>query len=223
MIATGQRSRSQDASAAESNENLELLQWDSAVGEQLAGLELPALAARAQIEHQAVVLHAQSTILHAIRAGNLLDAIKLRLKHGDFLLWVEEHCGVSARQAQRYMKVALRVRTAPDTTRASFFEKSIRLLTEPLPESVGTAATKGPSHGGPGGFSIERRVVGNPINRARVLRQMVDGSLADLIQELKGVYPKGKKKATDTAVEELRLLSRDIDHAIAELTEKGST
>ena len=43
----------------------------------------------------------------ARRAGELLLKIKAVLPHGEFLPWLENHVAVSARQAQRYMAVAV--------------------------------------------------------------------------------------------------------------------
>ena len=66
------------------------------------------IAARIKTEHQAVEASFKRGIEHAIAAGELLLEAKLRpeIKHGDWLPWVEQCCGVTPRAAQMYMRVA---------------------------------------------------------------------------------------------------------------------
>jgi N6-adenosine-specific RNA methylase IME4 len=64
------------------------------------------IAARIRIEHQAVAASLKRSIEHAIAAGELLLEAKEQIPHGDWLPWLEKHCGVTARSAQGYMKLA---------------------------------------------------------------------------------------------------------------------
>jgi hypothetical protein len=67
---------------------------------------LPDLAARIRAEHAGVVATLQSSFVHAQTAGELLIAAKSQLKHGQWLPWLAEHCGIKKRTAQTYMKLA---------------------------------------------------------------------------------------------------------------------
>lgn len=53
--------------------------------------------------------HARQAVNMALAAGAVLLAVRDRLPHGTFLLWVSEHCGsVTPRTAQKYMLLAER-------------------------------------------------------------------------------------------------------------------
>jgi len=69
---------------------------------------LTALAADIQREHEAAHGKAREALEHARRAGDLLIEAKEQLEHGAWLPWLSEHCGVSSRSAQRYMRLASR-------------------------------------------------------------------------------------------------------------------
>lgn len=57
--------------------------------------------------HQAYLCTQQSALLHVKRAGDLLNEVKERLAHGDWLLWLETNCPeISKRTAQGYMRIA---------------------------------------------------------------------------------------------------------------------
>ena len=43
---------------------------------------------------------------HAIEAGALLLEAKEQLKHGQWLPWLKDHCTISERTAQLYMRTA---------------------------------------------------------------------------------------------------------------------
>src|SRR4029079_8036463 len=64
------------------------------------------LAARIEQHHQAACEAHASAIDNAIDCGKLLIEAKAKLKHGDWLPWLEEHTSVSTRQAQKYMRLA---------------------------------------------------------------------------------------------------------------------
>ena len=70
---------------------------------------LPALndlAKRINEEHEACQVAMRSAVEHAVRAGELLIEAKAGLAHGQWLPWLEGHCGVSERTAQAYMRLA---------------------------------------------------------------------------------------------------------------------
>jgi len=64
------------------------------------------LAARIRIEHEAVSTALKDSVRHAIVAGELLVEAKAQLKHGQWLPWLADHCTISERTAQLYMRVA---------------------------------------------------------------------------------------------------------------------
>lgn len=47
----------------------------------------------------------RSTVHDAIRAGEILSNVKDKLKHGDFITWVEINCKFSDRTARRYLSL----------------------------------------------------------------------------------------------------------------------
>jgi Protein of unknown function (DUF3102) len=69
-------------------------------------ITLDPLAVKIRAEHAAASAAARDAIGHAINAGRLLLEAKGKLKHGEWLPWLEKHCELSERQAQRYMRVA---------------------------------------------------------------------------------------------------------------------
>lgn len=64
------------------------------------------IAARIKVEHQAVAASLKQSVHHAIAAGELLLEAKEQVPHGEWLPWLEEHCGVTPRSAQGYMRLA---------------------------------------------------------------------------------------------------------------------
>src|SRR5271165_5330168 len=67
---------------------------------------LPDLAARIRAEHEAVSVALKESVRHAIAAGELLIEAKRKLGHGQWLPWLRDHCTISERTAQLYMRVA---------------------------------------------------------------------------------------------------------------------
>jgi hypothetical protein len=63
------------------------------------------LAARIQVEHMAVADALKDSVRHAIAAGEMLIEAKAKVGHGQWLPWLAS-CGVSERNAQRYMRLA---------------------------------------------------------------------------------------------------------------------
>jgi hypothetical protein len=64
------------------------------------------LAARIRAEHEATSTALKSSVEHAMRAGDLLIEAKAQFKHGEWLPWLAEHCAMSERTAQLYMRIA---------------------------------------------------------------------------------------------------------------------
>lgn len=67
---------------------------------------LPVLAAEIKAAHAGVKDHAKIAAQYAIDAGHKLIEAKALLKHGTWLPWLREHCEISERSAQLYMKIA---------------------------------------------------------------------------------------------------------------------
>lgn len=67
---------------------------------------LESLARDINQEHAAALAHAETAVEHARRAGELLAKAKETIAHGRWLEWLVDHCDVSERQAQRYMRLA---------------------------------------------------------------------------------------------------------------------
>jgi len=77
--------------------------------ETLTGGELQDLAGQINAAHRAAVGLAASAVEQAMLAGNLLLQAKGKVPHGEWLPWLQEHCEVSVRSAQGYMRLALKV------------------------------------------------------------------------------------------------------------------
>jgi hypothetical protein len=64
------------------------------------------LAARIKAEQEAAGIAFKDSVRHAITAGELLIEAKGKLKHGQWFPWLKEHCTISDRTAQVYMRCA---------------------------------------------------------------------------------------------------------------------
>jgi hypothetical protein len=64
------------------------------------------LAVRIKAEHEAVSIALKDSVRHAIEAGTLLLEAKAQLEHGQWLPWLRDHCTISERTAQLYMRCA---------------------------------------------------------------------------------------------------------------------
>ena len=64
------------------------------------------LAARIKAEHEAVSVALKDSVRHAITAGELLIEAKDKVGHGQWLPWLRDHCTISERTAQLYMRCA---------------------------------------------------------------------------------------------------------------------
>lgn len=69
-------------------------------------LDFPAVAGRINAAHDLAKRHADAALEHARTAGRLLTEVKETLSHGEWLPWLEANVAVSARQAQRYIRLA---------------------------------------------------------------------------------------------------------------------
>ena len=67
---------------------------------------LPELAARVRAEHTAVADALKDSLRHAITAGELLIVAKAQVPHGQWFSWLREHCAISKRTEQFYMRAA---------------------------------------------------------------------------------------------------------------------
>jgi hypothetical protein len=65
---------------------------------------LALLASRINAEHTAVASSLRQGLRHAMAAGELLIEAKALVKHGRWLPWLREHCEISDRTAQLYMR-----------------------------------------------------------------------------------------------------------------------
>jgi len=57
-------------------------------------------------EHETTSAALKTSVGHAIAAGELLIEAKALLKHGQWLPWLADHCAISDRTAQLYMRCA---------------------------------------------------------------------------------------------------------------------
>ena len=69
-------------------------------------LTLSALGARIEALHQAACGEARTAMEHALECGRLLLRAKVLTGHGTWLPWLQAHCTIGSRQAQRYMRLA---------------------------------------------------------------------------------------------------------------------
>jgi hypothetical protein len=64
------------------------------------------LAAKIRVELAAATEAVKRTVMHALAAGDLLLEAKAQLKHGQWLPWLRDHCGIAERTARLYMQLA---------------------------------------------------------------------------------------------------------------------
>jgi hypothetical protein len=70
--------------------------------------DLDELAVRIRQENEQSIMSARTGLLHAKRAGELLQKARKEVAHGKWTTWVEANCSMSARTAQVYMQLAKR-------------------------------------------------------------------------------------------------------------------
>jgi hypothetical protein len=64
------------------------------------------LAARIKVEHESAGAAVRKGAEHAMAAGDMLIEAKAQIGHGLWLPWLRDHCELSVRVAQQYMRVA---------------------------------------------------------------------------------------------------------------------
>jgi Protein of unknown function (DUF3102) len=97
---------------------------------------LALLATRIRAEHAATAAAVQSSVDHALAAGDLLAEAKAKVSHGQWLPWLTRHCEMAERTAQLYMRLA-RNRIAIEAKRDSGVDVTLHnvqaLLAAPPP------------------------------------------------------------------------------------------
>ena len=91
------------------------------------------LASQINQEHDACEQAYRSGLDHARRAGNLLNQVKIQIRHGQWLSWLAENCSISERTAQAYMRVDREwAKLEESATIADLsFRDALTLLSEP--------------------------------------------------------------------------------------------
>jgi hypothetical protein len=92
------------------------------------------LAARIKSWDQAVKDALKGAVAHAMVAGDLLIEAKAQVPHGQWLPWLQDHCQVTERMAQRYMRLARNratIEAKPDTMSDLTLNGALALLTTP--------------------------------------------------------------------------------------------
>jgi DUF3102 family protein len=120
---------------------------------------LPVLAGEIRKAHAAAVEHQRRGLVEAMRAGDLLIEAKALAGHGNWLPWLQEHCQLSERTAQLYMRLA-KNRSVIEAKSATVADLGIRGAIEAL-----------------------TRPAMSEIDRARAMR----GEIAELDDELQGL------------------------------------
>jgi hypothetical protein len=69
-------------------------------------IKLDDLAININSEHTEAIQAARQSLMHAIRAGDLLLQAKAQVGHGAWLDWVKDNCQFSDRTARAYMRLA---------------------------------------------------------------------------------------------------------------------
>jgi hypothetical protein len=89
------------------------------------------LAFRIRAEHDAAAFAVQRGVHHAMTAGDLLIEAKRMLAHGQWLPWLKQYCGIPARTASLYMRLARRLETLNRQYIADLtIQSALRLLQE---------------------------------------------------------------------------------------------
>lgn len=101
---------------------------------QRAASDLDAIAVQIRREVDAAENDFRSAVVHGVRAGELLIDAKSRVKHGEWLPWLEANCPLGEREAQNYMRLARNPQRVADLPSV---REAIALLAEPKdPERV---------------------------------------------------------------------------------------
>lgn len=73
---------------------------------EISSNRLPILAAEINTAREGLSAAAKTAVGHAIAFGQRLIEAKTLLDHGAWLPWLSEHCSLSERQSQKYMRIA---------------------------------------------------------------------------------------------------------------------
>lgn len=97
---------------------------------------MSSLAAKIKAAHAAVASAVGNILAHSQQAGEALVAAKATVPHGEWEAWLEEHCAMSKRTAQGYMRLwRHRGRLAKAQSVAHLgVSSALRLLAKPLRE-----------------------------------------------------------------------------------------
>jgi hypothetical protein len=99
---------------------------------------LAILAAEIRAEHEAAAAALKASLQHGLAAGRALIEAKGLLKHGQWLPWLREHCSVSERSAQDFMRLARHAPELEAKSAAGAADLSVRgaleLLSPPPPD-----------------------------------------------------------------------------------------
>lgn len=79
-------------------------------------------------EHELFESSMKSSIEHAIRCGELLAEQKAKLKHGEWIPWVENNCELSHSMANKYMKIASNSERVPNLDTENSLRGILKLL-----------------------------------------------------------------------------------------------
>jgi len=97
--------------------------------------DLTTIATEINAEHELADQCANEALVHAAKCGALLNQAKALCKPGEWLPWLEGTCNVVARQAQKYMKLAVGYPKLASNTNARSYLTSLNsalaLLTAP--------------------------------------------------------------------------------------------
>jgi hypothetical protein len=74
-----------------------------------SGGTLTDLAERIKAARQQAEESFRAGMTHAVEVGRLLIEAKDQLEHGEWLPWLKDHCDLTERLAQKYMRVAREV------------------------------------------------------------------------------------------------------------------
>lgn len=99
---------------------------------------LPELAARIRAEHEAMSQSLRRGVEHGMAAGKLLVEAKALVKHGQWLPWLKQHCGMSDRTARLYMQLAKNRETIEKRNRQPIADLTMNEAAALLSLSIGT-------------------------------------------------------------------------------------
>lgn len=100
--------------------------------------DLTVLAGEINAEHEAVQVAIRDSVDRARRIGEMLNAVKAQLDHGQFTLWLTANVHFSERTARGYMRIARNWATLEKTATVADLpmRDALKLLTDPRPPIV---------------------------------------------------------------------------------------